>query len=190
MVITNSYPEVIEKLKQELAQAAELATAKAEIAQLKQHWIEDDRDLNELIADNERLRTRLLSAAGDDLCRLSQDEIKAMSAGTVKIPPKEEFLASCERFHEQMASESGVMSNCLTLAQLIAENEKLRLRLTARRTVPAEVRSMAAQILERYPFPDSELFKHDRNVARLARWVESLAADEGKDTVTGADEHG
>ena len=85
-----------------------------------------------LTRERDEARTRLLSAAGDDLCRLSQEEIKAMGAGTVKIPPKEEFLASCERFHAQVANESGVMTNCLTLAQLIAENEKLRQQLTAR----------------------------------------------------------
>jgi hypothetical protein len=84
-----------------------------------------------LIEEVERLRTRLLSAAGDDLCRLSQEEIKAMSSGAVKIPPKAEFLASCERFHAQVAKESGVLENCLTLAQLIAENEKLREQLAA-----------------------------------------------------------
>jgi regulator of replication initiation timing len=80
----------------------------------------------ELKAENERLRQRLLTAAGDDLCRLSQAEIAAFSLGVVKIPPEEEFLASCKRFHEQMMNEVGVMSDCLTLAQLIAENEKLR----------------------------------------------------------------
>ena len=73
----------------------------------------------------ERLRNRLLTAAGDDLCRLSQEEIKAYSQGGVPIPPKEEFLASCERFHAQVAGEAGVNHNCLTLAQLIAENERL-----------------------------------------------------------------
>lgn len=84
------------------------------------------RELQEAKAEIERLKTRLLTAAGDDLCRLSQEEIKQMSAGTVKIPPKAEFLASCERFHAQVAAESGVMENCLTLAQLVAENEKLK----------------------------------------------------------------
>lgn len=82
-------------------------------------------DYAQLQAENERLKVRLLSAAGDDLCRLSQEEIKDMSLGVVKIPPKEEFIASCERFHAQVAEESGVMNNCLTLAQLIAENTKL-----------------------------------------------------------------
>lgn len=79
-----------------------------------------------LRAEVERLRQRLLTAAGDDLCRLTQEEIKSMSSGGVPIPPKEEFLASCERFHAQVASTAGVNPNCLTLAQLIAENERLR----------------------------------------------------------------
>lgn len=81
--------------------------------------------------ERDEARLRLLSAAGDDLCRLSQEEIKELSSGGVKIPPKEEFLASCERFHQQIASGPGVLSNCLTLAQLIAENEQLRQRLAA-----------------------------------------------------------
>lgn len=87
--------------------------------------ISDLEELSELRKKNEELRLRLLSAAGDDLCRLSQEEIKELSSGGVKIPPKEEFLASCERFHKQIASGPGVLTNCLTLAQLIAENEKL-----------------------------------------------------------------
>lgn len=78
------------------------------------------------LAKVDELQQRLLTAAGDDLCRLTQDEIKAMTSGAVPIPPKPEFLASCERFHDQIASESGVNQNCLTLAQLIAENEQLR----------------------------------------------------------------
>lgn len=75
--------------------------------------------------ENERLKLRILTAAGDDLCRLTQGEINEMSLGKVKISPKEEFIASCERFHEQMAGELGVLPNCLTLAQMVAENEKL-----------------------------------------------------------------
>jgi hypothetical protein len=84
-----------------------------------------------LQAELEAVRLRLLSAAGDDLCRLSQEEIKELSSGRVQIPPKEEFLASCERFHEQIASGPGVLSNCLTLAQLIAENAALQAKLDA-----------------------------------------------------------
>src|SRR6188768_4225416 len=40
----------------------------------------------ELRAENERLRMRLLSAAGDDLCRLTQEEIKKYTSGEVQIP--------------------------------------------------------------------------------------------------------
>lgn len=76
--------------------------------------------------ENERLRQKVLSAAGDDLCRLTQEEIKAMSLGLVKIPPKEEFIASCERFHAQVAKETGVLQGGKTIAQLEAENEQLR----------------------------------------------------------------
>jgi hypothetical protein len=79
-----------------------------------------------LKAENERLRQRVLTAAGDDLCRLSQEEIKELTSGKVPIPPKEEFLASCEQFHSQIAKEAGVNGNCLTLAQMVAENERLR----------------------------------------------------------------
>lgn len=87
--------------------------------------------LDAAFSEIERLRQRLLTAAGDDLCRLSQEEIKDLTGGKVQIPPKDEFLASCERFHAQVASESGVNQNCLTLAQLVAENEQLRRRIDA-----------------------------------------------------------
>jgi hypothetical protein len=80
-------------------------------------------------AEVAKLRLRLLSAAGDDLCRLTQEEIKAYTSGEVQIPPKEEFIASCERFHQQIAAGPGVLSGCLTLAQLIAENERLKEQL-------------------------------------------------------------
>lgn len=94
--------------------------------------------VKELEAENERLRIRLLSAAGDDLCRLSQEEIKAYSSGAVKIPPREEFIPSCERFHEQIASTSGVLTNCLTLAQLVAENAKLEAENASLRSAHAK----------------------------------------------------
>ncbi len=88
-----------------------------------------EAELSRLTADNERLKLRLLSAAGDDLCRLTQEEIKAYTSCKVQIPPKEEFLPSCERFHEQISSEAGVLKGCLTLAQLIAENQGLETTL-------------------------------------------------------------
>lgn len=78
--------------------------------------------------ERDEARTRLLTAAGDDLCRLSQEEIKAYTSGEVPIPPKDEFLPSCEKFWEQTAARAGVNHNCLTLAQLVAECEQLRQR--------------------------------------------------------------
>ena len=99
-------------------------------------------------AERDEARLRLLSAAGDDLCRLSQEEIKELSSGGVKIPPKEEFLASCERFHSQIAGEAGVLSGCFTLAQLIAENEKQRADLAASRERERVLREEASRLCE------------------------------------------
>lgn len=111
--------------------------------------------LVEVERERDEARQRLLTAAGDDLCRLSQDEIKAMSAGEVKIPPKEEFLASCERFHAQVAGEAGVMGNCLTLAQLIAENERQRQSLEEAREQLAAAKEENAELHQFVPHPES-----------------------------------
>lgn len=96
------------------------------IKELEQLLTSDAIIKAELEAEVARLKIRLLSAAGDDLCRLSQEEIKAYTSGQVQIPPKSEFLPSCERFHDQISSTAGVLTNCLTLAQLIAENQQLK----------------------------------------------------------------
>lgn len=100
-------------------------------AELVGHTKEWKRRAESAEAERDRLRQRLLTAAGDDLCRLTQEEIKELSSGAVKIPPKAEFLASCERFHQQIAGEAGVLTNCLTLSQLAAENEKLKIAYEA-----------------------------------------------------------
>jgi hypothetical protein len=104
------------------------------------------RQADELVAaqaEVKQLRLRLLSAAGDDLCRLSQDEIKAYTSGAVQIPPIEEFLPSCQRFHEQIAAGPGVLNGCLTLAQLIAENEKL---LRAKEAAEQRIEALQARV--------------------------------------------
>ena len=118
-----------------------IPSLKAEVARLREElakWQLASQDghpkpctLGELCpyCEIERLRLRLLSAAGDDLCRLSQEEIKAYTSGKVRIPPREEFLPSCERFHAQIAGEAGILEGCLTLAQLIAENAALAARV-------------------------------------------------------------
>lgn len=108
-----------------------------------------DVRVRQLEKERDRLAARLLTAAGDDLCRLTQDEIKALGAGTVKIPPRDEFLASCARFHEQLAAESGVMTNCLTLAQLVAENQQQAHRIAALEAALRSIHDLADDELRR-----------------------------------------
>ena len=103
---------------------ADCGTAQTELITALRPLIEEVQRLRE---ENERLRLRVLSAAGDDLCRLTQEEIKELSSGKIKIPSEEEFLASCKNFHSQLAGEAGVLFGCLTLAQMIAENERLQM---------------------------------------------------------------
>jgi hypothetical protein len=43
----------------------------------------DKREYEALKVENADLKLRLLSAAGDDLCRLTQEEIKAYASGAV-----------------------------------------------------------------------------------------------------------
>ncbi len=88
-----------------------------------------ESELANLEAENAKLRARLLTAAGDDLCRLSQEEIKAYTGGAVPIPPRCEFIASCERFHAQIAGTAGVNQNRLTSAQMAAEITRLESEL-------------------------------------------------------------
>lgn len=121
-VPSETWQRVWRALRDHARLTQELADARADIEQ-KFACMEDcRREINQL-------RLRLLSAAGDDLCRLSQEEIKAYTSGAVQIPPIEEFLPSCARFHAQIAAGAGVLEGCLTLAQLIAENERLKLLL-------------------------------------------------------------
>ncbi len=110
----------------------------------------------------EQVRLRLLSAAGDDLCRLSPEEIKSLTSGEVQIPPREEFIASCERFHQQIALGAGELKNCLTLAQLIAENEMLRQQLVEQDKEINTVRERMLKLESRYaPQPLAEKNPND-----------------------------
>lgn len=123
------------KQRAETAEASERQTQELVNAKYWNQIRADNSNLNGLLRQKEleieQLRTRILFAAGDDLCRLTQEEIKAYTSGEVQIPPKEEFLPSCERFWNQIAGAAGVLSGCLTLAQLIAENQALTARVEA-----------------------------------------------------------
>lgn len=74
----------------------------------------------------ERLRKAVLNQSGDNLGRLTPDDLR-------KIPPKAEFLQSCDHFHTQIASGAGELVGCQTIAQLERDNLALRLALDAYR---------------------------------------------------------
>lgn len=70
--------------------------------------------------ENDRLREEVASLRnriGDGLCWFTEGD---------PIPPKEEFLQSCERYHAQIATKHGVLQGGKTIAQLEADNERLR----------------------------------------------------------------
>lgn len=94
--------------------------------------------LHELLAEKDaeiaRLRSRLLMALGDDQCQFTAEELRDIADGKKKLPLKEIFLPSCAAFHDRHAGEHGVLENCLTLAQSLAESEGLRIELAAERT--------------------------------------------------------
>lgn len=169
---SNQWQQAIQDAQNELMMGRPGQQAVDEMAKLRAELIALRQQLGEA-------RARLLTAAGDDLCRLSQEEIKAMSLGTVKIPPKEEFLASCERFHAQVAGEVGVMSNCLTLAQLVAENERLRSERNARQQTVEILRTENVNLRHGHsPFEDSV---HKSELDELRQRAEQLAQRSGVD---------
>lgn len=57
------------------------------------------------------LRNSVLNQAGDDACWIPDPE-------HAQLPPKEEFLKSCERFHAQRTAQDGTLTGCMTIAQL------------------------------------------------------------------------
>ena len=69
------------------------------------------------IAEIRALQAAVRNQAGDNLCHLTGSE--------VKIPPAEEFLESCRRYHTQIASDRGVLQGARTIAQLEAEVARL-----------------------------------------------------------------
>jgi len=145
-----------------------LAERTKEANDLAQQLTTSQATIAERDAEIAQLRFRLLSAAGDDLCRLSQEEIKAYTSGAVQIPPKEEFIPSCERFHAQIAAGPGVLTNCLTLAQLIAENASLEKRLAEAEAFLKLFRSYV-DARENHPMVAGEMYRELLKAAGLIK---------------------
>lgn len=66
-----------------------------------------------LTAERDAARASVLNQAGDNLCWFDP--------ASTPLPPKEEFLESCNRFWQQTSQKSGVSSGCMTIAQLERE---------------------------------------------------------------------
>lgn len=82
--------------------------------------------VEQLRAENDRLRRSVLNQCGDNLCHLTDAEVTELSAHPGRIPPWSEFSQSCQRFHTQIAALCGEIQGCMTIAQLEAELEKGR----------------------------------------------------------------
>lgn len=96
-----------------------LSTACGWLRSLLDHAAEMDASATVLLDENERLRKSVLNIEGDNECWVT-------NAGAFQLPPRAEFLESCSRFHAQLASERGELVGCKTIAELEAENERLR----------------------------------------------------------------
>jgi len=82
------------------------------------------KEWDSILSENAALRRALLHRAGDDLCWITDG---------AKIPPKEEFLESCRRYHTQIAESRGVLEDAKTISQL--ESESLELAIALRESV-------------------------------------------------------
>lgn len=103
---------------------------RANVRALERHAMADISGLlaecTRLAAENAELKAARQNIIGDDLCWIDNvDQIKAL--------PEAEFLESCRRYRNQLASEVGEASGCRTIAQLEihitkveAENTELR----------------------------------------------------------------
>jgi hypothetical protein len=116
-----SYADEVEQMELEIARIkVELKISQAEVTvcnealQFCKRKYADQLVLRESDQRHiDRLAKAVLNQAGDNLCWFNP--LRAL------IPPREEFLESCARFHTQMCTENGELDGCKTIAQLEAE---------------------------------------------------------------------
>jgi len=96
-------------------------------------WVDD---VPKLLAEVERLRNAIRehqAQRGDDRCWLDDRrlyEAAGLGLAATALPPRCEFLASCERYWEQrQRPEEKTAAGGMTIAQLEAEVERLRAAL-------------------------------------------------------------
>lgn len=83
-------------------------------------------NLRHIRAENERLRAAVRNQCGDNLCWLKDEDLG-------KIPPRNEFLDSCRRYHTQLTVLRGELGpGQMTMAQLEAKVLELEELVRAR----------------------------------------------------------
>ena len=93
-------------------QAAEIELLKAELDVAA----EEEQALR---SQNDILSAAIRNQTGDHLCHWPEDSIP--------IPPREEFLESCSRYHARMISGGHpILTGSMTISELEAECERLR----------------------------------------------------------------
>jgi hypothetical protein len=99
-----------------------------------------------MIAEIRRLRVVLANMVGDSLCRFTSTEEAASEA---KAIPEKEFLESCRRYRNQIASERGEFDAGMTIAQLESNCVRLNNESAALRNENTALRkTVAAAIAE------------------------------------------
>ena len=118
---TESGKELARKII-ELAPLPDDSTETAESLWEGQPCVIDTLEPTDLQEENQRLRSAILNQCGDNLCWITDP-------ATAKILPEAEFLESCRRYHAQLQAENGVVSGCMTVAQLEARVLELETEL-------------------------------------------------------------
>lgn len=113
------------------------------------------KEWDSILRENGALARALLNQHGDNLCWID---------GGSKIPPREEFLESCRRYHAQIVQGSGVLEGGKTISQL--EEECAELSIGLRESV--KLQTHYAKLLNGYDGGQRMAFDtHDEWLERL-----------------------
>lgn len=129
MAIARSIPRLIAEVR---SQAARIAELNEECGNAKEWRAEFSKAADRRYERIAELEASVRNQQGDNLCWFD---------GSPPIPPKAEFLESCRRYHDQIATQNGVLEGGRTIAQLearVVELEAERLPLYSDRIANLE----------------------------------------------------